>query len=311
MDFDTVISGDTDTPVRVRRRDRALAAWSGVRWAVAAALIVDFFLGGWILNVLLRAPGGGELPALLGLVLAGSVLVRRPWAAIVPALGLTLSIFNVIEFYSLRADGLPAAALPFSFVPALFFLVEATRPRRPSSAPASWMWAVPVAVAAGPALALLHIFTFGATDYTRLAEAIVVFGARAYEDGTPSLALHDRVAHGIRLHARGVAPVIVMSGSAHEVETMRRMAFEAGVPAEAIVDDPDGLNTFKTIANLRHRRIVAVSHYYHLARIKMAARRAGVACYTSPCRMTRRLVKEPYFIARECAALGAYYLFRG
>ena len=113
------------------------------------------------------------------------------------------------------------------------------------------------------------------------------------------------------LHQEGVAPVLVMSGSAHEVKTMKRLALEAGVPAEAIDEDPAGLNTYATVVNLKYRRVVAVSHYYHLARIKMVAGRSGVECYTSPCRMSRRMYKEPYFIFRECAALGAYYLFRG
>ena len=57
--------------------------------------------------------------------------------------------------------------------------------------------------------------------------------------------------------------------------------------------------------------MVAVSHYYHLARIKLVSRRMGIACATVPCPMTRRLAKEPYFVARECAAFVSYYLFRG
>ena len=53
--------------------------------------------------------------------------------------------------------------------------------------------------------------------------------------------------------------------------------------------------------------VVAVSHYYHLARIKLTAHRMGIACATSPCAMSRRLAKEPYFVARECAAFVSYY----
>ena len=245
-----------------------------------------------------------------GLVLAASLFIRRPWASIVPALGAILVLVNIVEYYVLLSSGLPAAGLPFSILPLIFFVIETIRPRR-RPVVTSWRWAIPGAVATGPALALLHILTFGATDYTRPAEAIVVFGARAYANGSPSLALWDRVQHGILLYREGVAPVLVMSGGAHEVKTMKRLALEAGVPAEAIEEDPAGLNTHATVVNLEYRRVVAVSHYYHLARIKMAATRWGVECYTSPCRMTRRMVKEPYFIFRECAALGAYYLLRG
>ena len=82
------------------------------------------------------------------------------------------------------------------------------------------------------------------------------------------------------------------------------------VPASAVLDDPDGVNSYATLANLKERDVVAVSHYYHLARIKLTARRMGIACATAPCPMTRHLAKEPYFVARECAAFVSYYLFR-
>ena len=305
------IPEETVPSSRARIGDRALGLWAGVRWVVGGALVIDAFRGGWILNVLLRWPGGGELPAFLGLVLAASFFIRRPWASVVPALGAIISLVNIVEYYLLLATGLPAAGLPFSILPLVLFVIETIRPRRRRPVSTSWKWAIPGAVATGPALALLHLFTFGATDYTRPAEAIVVFGARAYADGRPSLALWDRVQHGIRLYQEGVAPVLVISGSGHEVKTMKRLALEAGVPAEAIEEDPAGLNTASTVANLKYRRVVVVSHYYHLARIKLVAGRSGVECYTAPCRMSRRLAKEPYFIFRECAALGAYYLLRG
>jgi len=92
---------------------------------------------------------------------------------------------------------------------------------------------------------------------------------------------------------------------------MRKLALEARVPESALVCDAAGLNSYATLENLKVRDIVAVSHYYHLARIKLTAHRMGIACATSPCPMTRRLAKEPYFVARECAAFVSYYLLRG
>ena len=132
-----------------------------------------------------------------------------------------------------------------------------------------------------------------------------MFGAGAYPDGTPSQALYDRVRHGIRLYHAGVAPVIVMSGGDNEPAVMKRLALEAGVPESAIELDAEGLNTYRTLRNLKHTRVVAVSHYYHLARIKLTARRLGIRCATSPCHMSRRLVYEPWYVARECAAFVA------
>jgi vancomycin permeability regulator SanA len=91
---------------------------------------------------------------------------------------------------------------------------------------------------------------------------------------------------------------------------MRRLALDGGVPEAALVLDPAGVNSYATLANLKDRNVLAVSHYYHLARIKLTARRMGIACATAPCPMSRRLAREPYFVARECAAFVSYYLFR-
>ena len=51
----------------------------------------------------------------------------------------------------------------------------------------------------------------------------------------------------------------------------------------------------------------AVSHFYHLPRIKMAYQRAGIEVYTVPARETRTLLKLPQFVAREVAAFWFYY----
>lgn len=288
---------------------RATAAFDGVRWALGAAFLMDAFRDGWVLGVFLRWPGGAALPSWAGLAAGIALLVRRRWAAAVSMAAAFLALLNGAEFYALRSSGLPAAVVPFSLVTLLLFAGASIRAIT-DTRPAGWGWRAAGAAVAGPACLFLHLLAFGATDYARPAEAIVVFGARVYEDGSPSLALEDRVKHGIRLFRRGTAPVLVMSGSPEEVSVMRRLALEAGVPAGALELDGAGVNTWATLSNLRHRRVVAVSHYYHLARIKMAAGRMGLSCVTAPCRMTRRLVKEPWFLARECAALATYY-FKG
>ncbi len=305
-------------PVTARWRrlgSAAAAILDGAGAFLALLLIVDAFRSlpapdASLLGVLVRLPGGAPLHPAAGLVLGAALLLRRRWTAPVLAAFALLAAANVAEFYVLKARGLRAAALPLSAAVLAFLGAAAARLflDRPA---AGWPARAAGAALAGPALLFLHIFSFGATDYARPAEAVVVFGARVYGDGRPSLALEDRVRHGIRLWRAGAAPVLVLSGAPDEVPAMARMAAEAGIPQEAVESDPEGLDTFATLANLRHRRVVAVSHYYHLARIKMAARRLGLECATAPCRMTRRLAREPYFVAREGAAFVSYYLFRG
>jgi len=292
-----------------------LAFLDGALALVGVVLLIDavrsfFTPDASLLGLLVRWPGGRPLWALDGALLGAAFLVRRRAAALVLVAHLVLAIANVAEFYVLRAEGLPCAALPFSLVTVA--LLSGAIARTFYDGPSiGWRLRGAGVLAAGPLLILMHLFSFGMTDYSRPADAIVVFGARVYEDGSPSLALEDRVKHGIRLFRAGLAPRLVLSGAADEVPTMVRLAVRWGVPEEAIVADPAGVNTYATLANLKERRVLAVSHYYHLARIKLTARRMGIACATVPCPMTWRLQKEPYFVARECAAFVSYYLFRG
>jgi uncharacterized SAM-binding protein YcdF (DUF218 family) len=281
-------------------------------------------------------------PGISSILLAGSAALMlvhaiRPtvhgWraratpAAIILLLGVCLC--NIAIFYLLLARKLIGSqfALPFSLLIAaalaiiLRSLLQPPRPPRRPSRP--WMARLCFA-ASVPACAvffpLAQMFCFGKTDYRRPADAIVVLGARAYASGEPSLPLADRVRTACALYHQGWAPLVIFSGgpgdgAIHETESMRRFAISLGVPDRAILLDPAGLNTAATVANTipimrEHglQRILAVSHFYHLPRIKMAYRRAGQEVFTVPADETRTMAQMPRLIAREVAALWAYYL---
>jgi vancomycin permeability regulator SanA len=164
----------------------------------------------------------------------------------------------------------------------------------------------------GIGLPLSQTWFFGKTDYRREADAIVIFGARVYADGRPSDSLADRVRTGVELYHGGLAPRIVMSGgpgegATHETEAMRDLAIELGVPADAIELDRGGLDTRSTVANTRAPRVLAVSHHWHLPRIKMAYRQAGRTAYTVPARESYVIRQTPYLMAREVAAFWWYW----
>ncbi|MCE9636300.1 MAG: YdcF family protein [Planctomycetes bacterium] len=175
----------------------------------------------------------------------------------------------------------------------------------------------PVLVAAALCVGLFplaQMVTFGRADYRRDADAIVVFGARTYADGRPSNALRDRVRTAVALWHEGRAPVLYLSGgpgdgSTHETQAMRRLALDCGVPGAAIVLDRDGVSSRATVLDaagwLRDRglrRVLAVSHAYHLPRVRLEFDRAGVSAFTVPAREERILAKLPWFAAREVAA---------
>jgi uncharacterized SAM-binding protein YcdF (DUF218 family) len=231
---------------------------------------------------------------------------------------------NVITFYFLMATGRIMAGFPVPFsllICAGMVLVARDGLRRRESAKPVVCWRV----VAG-CLVLFGLFPlaqmlfFGNTDYRRPADAVVVFGARAYKDGRLSDALEDRVRTACELYRSGLARRLVMSGgpgdgTIHETEAMRRYAIQHGVRAEDVFVDQHGLNTEATVRNTvplfrgwQARRVLAVSHFYHLPRIKLSYQRAGFEVCTVPARQKHVLSQLPYSMAREVAAFWAYYV---
>ncbi len=162
------------------------------------------------------------------------------------------------------------------------------------------------------AFALLQMWCYGKTDYSRPADVIVVLGARVYEDGRLSDALADRVRTGVKLFQQGRAPRLIMSGGPDEPAAMRDFAVSLGVPEPAIDLDPAGVNTRATLDYLagKHRseRVLAVSHFYHLPRIQLAATQRHLRVLTVPADESYTLSQMPRYVAREVAAFW-YYLF--
>ncbi|MFT3772554.1 MAG: YdcF family protein [Minicystis sp.] len=267
------------------------------------------------------------LGALLAAVLLGNLflaarppLFRRAGASAAVAVVL-VALADAGGFYVALARGRihTPAVVPASLLVAAFFaaiLADILRPAPPLP-PSPRRAIVRVAVASIVILALpvIRMITFGPTRYERAADCAVVFGARVWNDGTPSDALADRVDESIRLYHAGRARRLVMSGgidrhNGHsEPEVMRARAEAAGVPREAILLDEEGVDTASTVRNVARLigkeglgSALVVTHYYHEPRAKMLFDRAGVRAWTVPATMKRRLLKEPYFIVREIAA---------
>jgi uncharacterized SAM-binding protein YcdF (DUF218 family) len=97
---------------------------------------------------------------------------------------------------------------------------------------------------------------------------------------------------------------------------MRELARRAGVPDEAIIEDEQGKNTAATVRDVsaiaRERglgSVLAVSHYFHLPRVKLLFERSGLSCFTVPAdEGETMLLGTPYYVLRETAGLIVAYL---
>jgi uncharacterized SAM-binding protein YcdF (DUF218 family) len=232
---------------------------------------------------------------------------------------------DTLNFHDLLSRGVITAHFPLPFsllVAGLLLQVLAAMHVRVPNDQSSYRERAPIAAAAllcVLAFPLLQIHCFGWTDYRRPADAAVVFGCKVYPSGKLSTALADRVRSACELYHQGLVGHLVVSGGPgqgdiHETDAMREFAVGLGVPSNRILVDRSGLSTEETVANTvpmfrKHgfERVLAVSHFFHLPRIKLTYQRAGVDVFTVPARQKFRLPNEGFMLVRETVALWAYY----
>ena len=118
------------------------------------------------------------------------------------------------------------------------------------------------------------------------ADAGLVLGARVYADGNASPFLRERVAAGVRLYEGGYVDRLIMSGDGNDTSgfgeptVMRAIAEDMGVPSDAIVEDPLGLDTFSSCARAHSefgaRSVIIATQEFHVARAAWLCERAGI-----------------------------------
>lgn len=143
---------------------------------------------------------------------------------------------------------------------------------------------------------LVQVWLTGRHDGARPAQALVVLGAAQY-DGRPSPVLRARLDHVADLYARGLAPVVVVTGGRAEGDRFTESRVSAtylhrqGVPESAILREAQGRDSWESLAAsarfLRRRgirEVVLVSDPFHAARIAGMAGELGLKAATSPTR---------------------------
>ena len=251
---------------------------------------------------------------------------RRAATTVVCTVLAAAALYNAIVFYQVWGQGLirPAWPVPLSIViaAALAGLAAAAwRAQQVARHGAVLRTAAILACAALWAFAfpLAQQFFFGETDYSRPAQAAVVPGAQVFADGRPTIALKGRVLTAVSLYKRGLVHTLVLSGgrngAASQVTAMRSLALQQGVPSSCVLCDYEGVNTAATVRDtvplLRAhdlRRVIVVSDFYHLPRLKLAYASAGLDVLTVPAKGGAWIRQTPFLIVRDDAGFWVYLL---
>lgn len=108
----------------------------------------------------------------------------------------------------------------------------------------------------------------------------------------------DRIVYGSRLYRQGKAPILILSGGRiawkvggrPESEDMAEIAQLLGVPASAILQDPDSLNTYQNAVNVKKiletrsikGPVLLVTSAFHTPRSLLIFKRLGIEAVPAP-----------------------------
>ena len=127
-----------------------------------------------------------------------------------------------------------------------------------------------------------HLYS---ADAVPAAPVALVLGAMVFPDGTPSPFLAARLDLAHLLYAAGKVRVVLVSGDNmakeyNEPEAMRSYLINAGMPAEAVVADYAGFDTYDSCARALRifgiKKLIVVTQSYHLPRAVASCRALGI-----------------------------------
>lgn len=151
-------------------------------------------------------------------------------------------------------------------------------------------------------------------------ECGLVFGAAISGRNTPGPAIVRRVDGAAELWKSGLVQTLVLSGGKgdswrlSEAAVMRQHAIRLGVDGRSIYAEDAARSTKENLANSKHivesrcDSVVAISDQYHLARIRLLAKRAGWGSLQTYGVPERPAHGEAWSVMRELAAYLYYAL---
>ncbi len=161
-------------------------------------------------------------------------------------------------------------------------------------------------------------------DHRQPADAILVLGAGVAGSGSPSSALVARVKHAVMLYRAGYAPLIALTGGAHderptEADVAYRIARRMGIPEDALIIETASQTTTQNAANIAPllrargvRSVIVVTSPFHAMRSQCIVEGEGFTVYMSPAPQDpaeRRPWYRVYYIVRESVLIPIHWLF--
>lgn len=178
------------------------------------------------------------------------------------------------------------------------------------------------ALLAGLAVVLISVAKIafdGLTARARPADLAIVLGNQVMPDGRPTRRLAARLDAALDLYRRGLVRELFVSGGMgveghDEATVMKAYLVRRGVPSTAVYADSKGANTRLTCQNARlymtshgWRTANVVSQWFHLTRIRLASRSAGITVVGAAAPRYFEW-RDLYALAREVVGLYAYAL---
>ncbi|MDL2260575.1 YdcF family protein [Deltaproteobacteria bacterium OttesenSCG-928-K17] len=131
------------------------------------------------------------------------------------------------------------------------------------------------------------IVWLGSREILIEAEVAVILGNEVYRNGQPAPRLAARLDKGLELYRAGRVKTLIVSGGVglsgvDEASAMAAYLMAKGVPAQALVIDSQGVNTWQTAVFTagylkKHNQsgAIVVSQHFHVPRSTMAFKAAG------------------------------------
>jgi vancomycin permeability regulator SanA len=159
----------------------------------------------------------------------------------------------------------------------------------------------------------------GLKDELEPVDVAVVLGNKVEITGHPSDRLKARLDKSVELYNEGYFPFIIVSGGIgkegyDEAKVMKSYLVNEGIPADYIIEDNNGYNSYMTAQNssriMDEKNLdsaMVITQYFHVSRTKLAFRKVDInQVYAAHANIFE--IRDIYSVIREFPAYYKYLL---